>query len=172
MAIEESLKKAVRIVIAGGPQRGKSTLASMLAYQLKLTHLCTDPQHLLPTSMNGTPDDLDWGGENGVGRWVADKWLGRDRTVIEGCHVADAVKHWLSDMGAPDKTSHFCDRLIWLKDAPGTRRDELPGQLRQTEHVQRVFERLRDNLDNLEIWYPAGSGKFRRNDEATREFFF
>lgn len=172
MAIEESLKKANRLIVAGGPLRGKSTLASMLADKLKLTHLCSDPQRLLPLSMNGTPDDLDWGGENGVGRWVADKWLGRDSTIIEGCHVADAIKHWLGDMGAPDKSSAFCDRIIWLKDPPGTMRHELAGQMRQAEHIQRVFERLRDNLDNLEIWYAAGSGTFRRNDDATREFFF
>lgn len=168
----KATKDGARVMIAGGPGRGKSTLAAMLANRLRLTHLCTDPQRLLPNSMNGTPDDLDWGGENGVGQWVADKWLGRERTVIEGCHVADALKHWVRRSDTPRKTSAICDRVIWLKDPPGHFRHELPGQLSQAEHVARVFERIRDSLDNLEIWYPAGNGQFQWDDQATSDFLF
>jgi len=175
MAEQDKISRAERLLIAGGPGRGKSTLASNLAYRLKLTHLCTDPQRLLPLTMNGTPDDLDWGGENGVGRWVSEKWLGRNRTVIEGCHLADALKHWVRDREsgygpAEARSSQICDRLIWLRDKPGHFRDEMPGQLRQAEHVRRVFESLRTHLDNLEIWYPDGRGGFRRDDNGTRDF--
>lgn len=172
MAEQDKISKAERLLIAGGPGRGKSTLASSLAYRLKLTHLCTDPQRLLPLTMNGTPDDLDWGGDNGVGQWVADKWLGRARTVIEGCHLADALKHWSRERYGNPLSSHICDRLIWLRDKPGHFRDEMPGQLRQAEHVKRVFQNIRAHLDNLEIWYPDGPGQFRRDDAGTREFFF
>jgi len=170
-------KAMTRVMIAGGPGRGKSTLASNLAGRLKLTHLCTDPQRMLPLTMNGTPDDLDWGGENGVGSWVAERWLGRDRTIIEGCHLADAIRRWVRDRQrayGPNQplTSQICDKLIWLCDPPYHYRDEKPGQLAQAEHVRRVFERIRDNLDNLEIWNPCGSGQFRRNDEQTSSFRF
>lgn len=154
-----------RIVILGGPNCGKSTLASRLATTHRLTALCTDPQHLLPSTMNGTPSDLDWGGENGVGQWVAAKWLGRDRTVIEGCHAADALKHWVNSY--PEhlrdrvKTSQICDRVIWLTERVGNE-PILSGQERQTAHIERVIDRLMPHLDNLEMWYPKGAEFYRR----------
>lgn len=158
--------KNERILILGGPGRGKSTLAAQLADKHKLTHLCTDPQHLLPSTMNGTPSDLDWGGENGVGQWVTAKWIGRDRTVIEGCHAADALKHWVNSypehLRSRVKTSQICDRVIWLTEQAGHVRGELAGQVRQTAHIERVIERLMPHLDNLELWYPS-NGQFWQN---------
>lgn len=159
--------KNERILIVGGADRGKTTFANKLALEHKLTHLCSDPQHMLPSSMNGTPDYLDWGGENGVGRWVASKWLGRDRTVIEGCHVADALKHWVNSF--PDsmidrvRTSQICDRVIWLTEQAGHMSQELPGHRRQTGHVAAVMARLQPHLDNLELWYPSNGQFYQRN---------
>lgn len=158
--------KNQRIVIVGGAHRGKTTLAGKLALAHKLTHFCTDPQHLLPTTMNGTPDDLDWGGENGVGRWVADKWLGRDRTVIEGCHAADALKHWVNSypgsMIDRVRTSQICDRVIWLTEQAGYEDQELPGHRRHATHVANVMSMLRGSLDNLEMWYPSNGQFYQR----------
>lgn len=159
-----SLSPNNRILIFGGPGRGKSTFASKLAHEHKLTHLCTDPQHLLPLSMNGTPDDLDWAGENGVGQWVAKHWLGRERTVIEGCHLTDAVKHWIEEHAVYQnriRTSRVADRIILLTSRPGHILDEMPGQARQAAHVQRVLERYAEHFDNLEHWV-AENGQFRR----------
>jgi hypothetical protein len=158
--------KNERIVIVGGSGRGKTTFADKLALEHKLTHLCTDPQHTLPRTMNGTPDDLDYGGENGVGRWVASKWLGRDRTVIEGCHAADALKHWVNSFPGSMidrvRTSQICDRVIWLTEQAGHMSQELPGHRRQTTHVANVMGMLRGHLDNLELWYPSNGQFYQR----------
>ncbi len=149
----------MRIIIVGGARRGKSTLAAQLAEEYKLTHLCTDPQRMLPASMKGTPDELDYSGELGVGVWVARNWLGKDRTVIEGVKAIDAVKRALAD-GA--KSSSICDRLIVLTERVGD--DEgLPGQERQAAHTMAVLEELEDQLDNLELYYPVDGG-FKRAD--------
>jgi hypothetical protein len=148
-----------RIIIAAGPGRGTSTLGKKLSEEHKLTHLCTDPQRLLSADMNGTPDDLDYGGENGVGQWVSRNWLGRDRALIEGVHAIDGLKHTLRSF--PDaKSSDYCDRLIILtervRDEP-----EKPGERRQCDHILRVLEELESQLDNLELWYPV-DGSFQR----------
>ncbi len=149
----------MRIIIVGGADRGKTTLAAQLAEEHKLTHLCTDPQRMLPASMNGTPDELEYSGENGVGAWVARHWLGKDRTVIEGVKAIDAVKRALSN-GA--KSSSISDRLIVLTERVGDG-EVLPGQERQAEHTMTVLEELEDQLDNLELWYPV-DGDFKRAD--------
>lgn len=154
-----------RIIVVGGAKRGKSTLGKKLSEEHRLTHLCTDPQRTLPLDMNGTPDHLKYSGPGGVGEWVAQQWIGRDRTLIEGVKAIDALKRVLG----LHSSSFFCDRLIIL-----TERIELfddDGQLdiatyrkqeQQATHTMAVIEELEGQLDNLEHWYPV-DGSFSRS---------
>ncbi len=153
-----------RVLIIGGARRGKSTLGKMLSAELKLTHLCTDPQRLLSADMAGTPDHLDYSGDNGVGAWVAENWIGRDLTLIEGVKAIDALKRSLS---SGHKSSHFFDKVIVLTERVDSFEgddDKWSRQERQATHVMQVLEEIEDQLDNLELWYPVGDGKFARAD--------
>lgn len=156
-----------RIIIVGGPKRGKSTLGKTLSEEHRLTHLCTDPQRLLSLDMNGTPNHLRYSGAGGVGEWVAREWIGRDRSLIEGVKAIDALKRALVG-GAP--ASSVCDRLIILterldEDELATHRldiDEYRKQEQQATHTMAILEQLEDQLDNLEHWYPV-DGSFMRS---------
>jgi hypothetical protein len=154
------MSKNNRIVILGGPGRGKTTFGKALSEEHRLTHLCTDPQRMLSADMNGTPDHLEYGGEHGVGQWVAREWFGRDRTLIEGVKAADALRRALNSGHLFLRSSSVCDRVILLTELTAGG-DELPGQRRQHDHVMKVVHELGDKLDNIEHWYPVG-GHFRR----------
>lgn len=154
-----SANNITRIVVVAGPKRGKSTLGKKLSEQHRLTHLCTDPQRMLTRSENGTPDDLDYSGENGTGAWVESNWLGRERTLIEGVKAIDALRRYLQ-ADPSRRTSHICDMVIVLTERVDS--DEpLPGQERQATHVMNVLEELEDQFDNLQLWFPTGGGFLR-----------
>lgn len=151
------MKEATRIIIVGGARRGKSTLGKKLSEQLRLTHLQTDPQRLLSKGENGTPDDLEYSGDNGVGAWVAERWIGRERTLIEGVKAIDALKRVLQTEPSL-RSSDVCDLLIVLTErVSGDEQDaEYVGQERQATHTLAILEQLEDQVDNLELWYPIG----------------
>jgi hypothetical protein len=155
---------ANRIIIVGGAKRGKSTLGRKLSEDFKLTHLQTDPQRLLRSDENGTPDNLAYGGEGGTGDWVAAHWIGRDRTLIEGVKAIDALKRHLSE-DRDRRSSDVCDRLIVLTErVSGDESDAAyAGQERQAAHTMAVLEDLESQLDNLELWVPIG-GDFVQAD--------
>jgi hypothetical protein len=156
-----------RIIIVGGPKRGKSTLGQTLSEEHRLTHLCTDPQKMLPLDMNGTPNHLRYSGEGGVGEWVAREWIGRDRTLIEGVKAIDALRRALA---SGCRSSEVCDRLIVLTERLDEETlaervvdiDEYRKQEQQATHTMAVLEQLEDQLDNLEHWLPI-DGEFVRS---------
>lgn len=156
-----------RIIIVGGPKRGKSTLGKKLSGEHRLTHLCTDPQRLLPLDMNGTPNHLKYSGAGGVGEWVAREWIERERTLIEGVKAIDALKRVLSGGWS---SSRVCDRLIVLTERtdgdgfsdPAMTLERFRDQEQQATHVMKVLEQLEDQLDNLELWLPL-DGTFVRS---------
>ncbi len=89
-----------RIIIAGGPRTGKSTLAARLGAELGVAPRSTD-------SLIGT---LDWSAASlEVSTWfdAAGPW------VIEGVAAARALRKWL----AAHPTGTPCDRIILL-DTP------------------------------------------------------
>lgn len=142
----------------GGARRGKTTFGKELAEKHKLTHLCTDPQRLLPLTMNGTPDELAY---DQVGEWVALNWLNRERSLIEGVKAHSALRFFL-DSGPSARSSQVCDRLIVLTERTGDE-EPLAGQERQAERVMAFVEDYQAQLDNLELWFPIG-GTFQQAD--------
>lgn len=85
-----------KILIAGGPKTGKTTLARVLAesYGLKLLHT----------------DDLigkfDWSAASAE---VA-TWIGKEPSIIEGVAVPRALRKWF----AANPSGKPCDLVIWL----------------------------------------------------------
>lgn len=159
----------MRTIILGGSHRGKTTLASQISLAID-TVLCTDPQRLCAPGVTGTPDNLDYSGDNGVAAWVCAHWFGDlgmpSRTCIEGVKAADALRRWCFEgpssepYGKP--TSELCDRVILLTERVGD--DPLKrGQEQQHEHTLRVVTELLelDLLDNLELWRPLHDGTHR-----------
>lgn len=99
----------LRTLIIGGPKVGKTTMARRLAASRWQLHLCTDPQRMCPPGVIGTPDELDW---EGTSSWVAEHWIGRGHTIVEGVAVVRALRKWREahpDAGLP------YDELIHLK---------------------------------------------------------
>jgi GTPase SAR1 family protein len=100
-----------RILIVGWPGSGKTTLARELAYHYGLDHYSTDPQRFCFAGEKGVPDNLDFAGENGGAKWVAENLLGKEGTVIEGVALPRALRRWhKANPGKPPP----CDRIILL----------------------------------------------------------
>lgn len=144
----------MRVIIVGGPKRGKSSLAKHLAAECKLVHLCTDPQRMC-VGFKGTPDTLPYGD---VSAWVADNWIGTPGTVIEGVRCASALARKLA-LGGPLPV----DKVIYLVQA--LEPADKPGQRAQTTktgiHLESMWPKIESIVEN---WYPAPGGKWvRRN---------
>lgn len=100
----------MRILILGWPGVGKSTLAKQLAKDKVVRHLCTDPQRLCDSGVEGVSDALDW---SAASQWVCDNWIGKENTVIEGVGVVRALRKWREkNPGKPIPA----DQIIHLKE--------------------------------------------------------
>ena len=108
-----------RTLITGAPRTGKTTMALSLTKahvpsvfkRDQLRHFCTDPQHLCPAGVNGTPPELDW---SACSQWVCDKWLSLPGPwVIEGVAVPRALRKW---QAAHPNEPPPCDQLIVLTE--------------------------------------------------------
>lgn len=90
---------AVRLLIAGVPRSGKTTLSAELESKHRCAAMHTD-------DLIGK---LDW---SEVSRHVAEDWFTRAGPwVIEGVAVPRAIRKWFRDMRRTDAP---CDRLIWM----------------------------------------------------------
>ena len=141
------------IVIIGGPNRGKSSLAKRLAETTGLLHRCTDPQHLCKGEMIGTPSRLGYGD---VSQWVADQWMPLPNLIIEGVHGASGLLKYMSG----SKHHAPVTRVIYMPLTLGY--DSLPGHIRQTEYVEKRFAELKPAIESiLEFWVPDGQQGFK-----------
>lgn len=103
----------MRIVICGGPSRGKSTLAHEFHLQGYPVY-CGDPASTVLYQKPYThylPEGLDFRGENGGAVWVAKNWFRMPGPwVCEGHVMARALRRWASyntfDADPP------CDKII------------------------------------------------------------
>jgi hypothetical protein len=127
-----------RIIIVGGPRRGKSTMAGALAeWREDLTGnrvlprspipiYCGDPLSKVKEPVAGVhylPEGIPISGDDGAAQWVADNWFSKPGPwVCEGWVMARALRRWVAgcdargipyrDLRAP------ADRIVVL-DRPG-----------------------------------------------------
>lgn len=143
------------IVVLGGPRRGKSSIARLLAETNQLQHLCTDPQRFC-RNMAGTPDSLEY---DQVSQWVSDNWMQKANVVIEGVHAARALQKWIGSPGT-DGTGSPVKRVVYMIHEMEQRMR--PGQRAQATTVARVLTELMPSISGmLELWEPDGRGGFQ-----------
>src|SRR5688572_28574580 len=112
----------MRVLILGGPLRGKSTLARELRAE-GLRTFCTDaPSYCREVEYGVTylPEGLVW---SGASQYVADQWLSMPGPwVIEGAAAVRALRKWAE--ANPDGVP--ADRIVMLVQAraPTTGRQE------------------------------------------------
>lgn len=120
----------MRIVIAGGPRTGKTTLSAQLGRKLGTPVYHTDD--LLSSAPVGALKRRDnWSGQSDeVARWFdrPGSW------IIEGVTVPRALRKWLAaNKGLP------CDKVIWLKTAKASRNK---GQETMASGCDSVFQAI------------------------------
>lgn len=137
--------KNERVIIVGGPRRGKSTMAKAFAltgYPVR----CGDPLSKVKDPLPGVtylPEGIPISGDDGAAQWVADNWFAMPGPwVCEGWVMARALRRWLAG-NAPsartglDRFSMPCDRIIVL-DRPAFT-EELRGQASMHKAVLTVW---------------------------------
>lgn len=119
-----------RIVIVGGPDTGKTTLAEKLSRETPFARVRSTDELI---------EQTDW---SGVSRIVAEEWLEEPGPwVIEGVATARALRKWLQahpDTGAP------CDKVIVL--AYPKVAEQKPGQVAMGKGVLTVFTQIAATL--------------------------
>lgn len=102
-----------RIIIVGGPRRGKSTMAQQILdnaadgqARRMVQHLpvirCGDPLSKVKEPRAGVeylPEGIPISGDDGAAQWVADNWFTLPGPwVCEGWVMARALRRWLQDV--------------------------------------------------------------------------
>jgi adenylate kinase family enzyme len=112
-----------RIVIAGGPNTGKSTWASILSVTTPGLYYCTDVLKHLPWSESG---------EAAYEELVANRG-----GVFEGVLAARALRYWVRS----GSTERPCETVVWLtKPVPGT--EETDAQRRCRLGVNTIMKEI------------------------------
>jgi hypothetical protein len=142
-----------RVVIVGGPSRGKSTLADRLHAETGCPVYCGDPASTVRYQypyVTYLPEGLDFHGDNGCAAYIAEHWIGSPGPwIAEGHAMARALRRYLRDgcrRGLP------AERIIVL-DCPA-HRVETPGQARMHRGVMTVWRGIEHD--------PALTGRVER----------
>lgn len=131
-----------RVIIVGGPRRGKSTLAA----ELRLPTFCTDPAStLLEAPRPGVtylPEGLEASGDRGAAQWVVDNWLSKPGPwCVEGWLTARALRRW-------KRPEPPADRIIVLLDA---RCLTTAAQAAMTKGVRTVWTQVQHRFPFAEV---------------------
>jgi hypothetical protein len=126
----------VRIIIVGGPRRGKSTLAKSFGFPI----FCGDPKSKVKDpepNVTYLPEDLPFAGDDGAAAHVAHVWfVWPGSWVCEGHVMARALRRWLDGPNGKDMPA---DKIIVLKmqKAPTT-----SGQEAMHKGVMKVWDEI------------------------------
>jgi hypothetical protein len=112
-----------RVVIVGGPSRGKSTTAHEIHERTGAPVFCGDPASTVRFQKPYTvylPEGMDFGSESS--RWIVDNWLRMPGPwVLEGHVMARVLRKWMRGIPLGGSVDLFpCDRVIVL-DCPAHR---------------------------------------------------
>jgi hypothetical protein len=128
--------KNERVIIVGGPRRGKSTLAKAFALT-GYTVRCGDPLSKVKEPLPGVqylPEGIPISGDDGAAQWVADNWFTLPGPwVCEGWVMARALRRWVAL-----RSIMPVDRIIVL-DRPAFT-EELKGQASMHKAVMTVWK--------------------------------
>jgi hypothetical protein len=106
--MSDHVKPGQRVIIIGGPRRGKSTLARQLASELAVAGnqnlfapvRCGDPLSKVKDPLPGVqylPEGIPISGDDGAAQWVADNWFSQKGPwICEGWVMARALRRWLA----------------------------------------------------------------------------
>lgn len=145
-----------RIVIVGGPRRGKSTMAVELSNAAKGCPIyCGDPLSKVKdpdVSVHYLPEDIPFSGDDGAAQWIAEHWFTMPGPwVCEGHVMARALRRWLAGT-APFRDNGFelmrpCERIIVL-DRPGF---GMPSRGQESMHtgVMTVWREIASYFDPI-----------------------
>lgn len=127
---------ASRVVIVGGPRRGKSWLARELSAPV----FCGDPRSKVKDPEEGVhylPEGIPFAGDDGAAMWVACNWFTMPGPwVLEGHVMARALRRWTRD----HYNGYPCDRIIVL-DRPAMC-DATRGQDSMHTGVMKVWSEI------------------------------
>ncbi len=101
----------MRIILIGGPARGKSTLAETY-HKDGYTIYCGDPlsfvKHPNQTSTY-RPEDLAFSGNGGAADWIVKNWFPLPSPwICEGHVMARALRRWARE----NRDGYPCDKII------------------------------------------------------------
>lgn len=151
--------KNQRIIIVGGPRRGKSTLARELrhvagnpqGYAKPCPVRCGDPLSKVKeplTDVEYLPEGIPISGDGGAAQWVADNWFTLPGPwVCEGWVMARALRRWVAGANLADygrdgrlRCPMPADRIIVLDHPAFT--EELKGQANMHRAVMTVWSQI------------------------------
>jgi len=104
-----------RIIIAGGPRRGKSTLAKEYM-EMGYPIYCGDPLSKVKDPIQGVtylPEGMPFSGDNGPAQYILDNWLPLPGPwVMEGHIMPRVLSRWLENSKGSQQWP--CDLIIIL----------------------------------------------------------
>lgn len=137
-----------RIVIVGGPSRGKSTEADRLHKLHGTPVFCGDPRSKVVYTKPYTtylPEGLPFAGNGGAADWVCHHWFRmRGPWICEGHVMARALRRW-ADEYSPRVMP--CDKIIVLDRE--AHRPTSPEQEAMHKGVMKVWREIADHYDRI-----------------------
>lgn len=131
-----------RVIVIGGPQRGKSALARLYRAN-RLPTYCCDPQSLVKHPEHGVtylPEGLGW---SEASQYVADQWFTMTGSwCIEGVAAVRALRKWV-------RRSPPAEKIIVLRDPHPLAPPLLRGQRTMAKSVATIWRSIERRFSGL-----------------------